>query len=58
MQVCAGLSSFSYSATLTPPKMSENSDPSNFLSEITGESVIVKLNSGIEYHGMYYSLED
>jgi hypothetical protein len=27
-------------------------DPSSFLSEIRGSDVIVKLNSGVEYHGM------
>lgn len=27
-------------------------DPSSFLNEITGNDVVVKLNSGLEYHGM------
>lgn len=26
-------------------------DPSAFLHEITGSNVIVKINSGVEYHG-------
>lgn len=35
----------------TTAEVSQN-DPSSFLSEIRGGDVIVKLNSGVEYHGM------
>ncbi|ODV97491.1 hypothetical protein PACTADRAFT_47404 [Pachysolen tannophilus NRRL Y-2460] len=36
---------------------SANSDPSVFLAEIQGEEVIVKLRSGIEYHGLLQSID-
>ncbi|CDO51438.1 similar to Saccharomyces cerevisiae YDR378C LSM6 Lsm (Like Sm) protein [Geotrichum candidum] len=32
-------------------------DPSSFLSEIRGSDVIVKLNSGVEYHGKLQSVD-
>lgn len=33
--------------------MSEIIDPNNFLKDILGKSVIVKLDSGITYHGIF-----
>ena len=33
-------------------------DPSSFLNEITGNDVVVKLNSGLEYHGMAVLLSE
>lgn len=35
----------------------EGKDPSSFLSDIIGNSVIVKLNSGVVYKGEFGSLE-
>ncbi len=34
-------------------EVSESSDPSTFLAEITGGQVIVKLHSGVEYQGKF-----
>lgn len=39
----------SESATLSEPTPDASS---SFLGDITGSNVIVKLNSGLEYHGM------
>ncbi|CCX34469.1 LSM domain-containing protein [Pyronema domesticum] len=33
------------------------SDPSSFLSEIIGGPIVVKLNSGVEYHGELSSVD-
>lgn len=42
----------------TPPPQEEKPDASAaFLSAITGNSVIVKLNSGLEYHGTLQSVD-
>ncbi|VVT53301.1 uncharacterized protein SAPINGB_P003504 [Magnusiomyces paraingens] len=52
----------SSSEPLSPPSQAEPEskqryDPSSFLHEITGNNVIVKLHSGIEYHGRLQSVD-
>lgn len=35
----------------------EGKDPSSFLSDIIGNSVIVKLNSGVVYKGEFFAIQ-
>lgn len=41
------------SATTPQEVETPQNDPSSFLNEIRGNDVVVKLNSGLEYHGKF-----